>query len=120
MLSHWLQSEKASRLFLYSAWIIVCVGIFMAFMMTSWFAGIEALHGRRFLLRLLGGTLGIVGAPAALVIWFGMAAFCARVDRSTFGTKTLWFIVFLVTAWFGAVIYFFAVYRKTVQLAVPA
>jgi len=41
-MSQWLRSGKAHTLFLYSAWVVVCVGTFMVFMLTPWFSEIEA------------------------------------------------------------------------------
>ncbi len=42
-MSQWLRSSKASTIFLYSAWIVVCMGVFVIFMLTPWFQQIEAL-----------------------------------------------------------------------------
>ena len=114
-MSGWLRSEKVGTLFLYSAWIVVCVGIFMAFMASPWFWQIEAFREGELILRVLGGALGIAGGPAALILLFGMAAFCVREDNSPIGEKIRWFLVFFATACFGAALYFFAVYRKRVR-----
>ena len=111
----WLKSEKAQSLFLWSARIVVCVGIFMAFMATPWFWRIESFRIGEILLRGLGGALGILGAPAAIFLLFGMAEFYFRHDRSPSSDKALWFIVVLGTAWFGAALYFFTVYQKQVR-----
>jgi hypothetical protein len=72
-MSGWLQSRKASALFLYVSWIVVCMGIFMAFMWTPWFRQIDSLRAGDLILRVLGGALGIAGAPAALIlmVWDG-------------------------------------------------
>jgi hypothetical protein len=117
MKASWLASKKMYYLFFYSSWMVVFLGVFMAFMVTPWFQQITAISGGEFFLRVLGGALGIAGAPAALIIFFGMAIFCIFVDRSSVGTKLLWFFFFFATACFGAAIYFFSVYRK---LASPA
>jgi hypothetical protein len=66
------------------------------------------------LLRLLGAPLGILGAPASLVVLSGMAAFCVREDNSPTTTKLFWFAVFFIIAMFGAAAYFFSVYQKQV------
>lgn len=117
----WLRSEKARRLFSLSAWIVVGVGVFMTFMLTPWFEQIESARGGVLFLRLLGAPLGILGAPASLILLFGMMAFCVREDRSSTSTKVLWFVLFLITAFFGAAAYFFVVYRKEIEAApVPA
>ena len=114
-MSGWLQSEKAFKLFLYSAWTVVCMGIFMAFMATPWFWQIDSFRPGDLILRVLGGASGIAGAPAALILWIGMAEFCLRHDKSPTGNKILWFTVFFATACFGSALYFFVVYRKRVR-----
>jgi hypothetical protein len=116
-MSQWLQSSKARTLFLYSSWAVICMGIFMLFMLSPWFQQIQAAPRGKLALQVLGGIVGAVGAPASLVIWFGMVAFCLRQDRSPAGTKVFWFILFFATAWFGSAAYFFRVYRKQVQAA---
>jgi hypothetical protein len=84
----------------------------MIFMMTPWFSEIEARPRADLFLRILGGALGVLGAPAALVLWVGMVAFCIRVDDSPVSAKIAWFILFFIAAWFGSAAYFFRVYRK--------
>jgi hypothetical protein len=93
------------------------MGLFMISMLTPWFKQIEALPRGEIVLRVLGGALGVGGAPASLIILFGMAVFCVREDVSPVSTKILWFVLFLTTAWFGATAYFFRVYRKQVRAA---
>lgn len=111
MSSRWLVSNRARALFLYSSWVVVGMGIFMLFI--PWFVQIQAVQ-IKLPLQVLGGALGVVGAPAALIIWFGMMIFCVREDHVS--SKVFWFILFFATAWFGAAIYFFTVYRKQVQM----
>ena len=115
MMSQWLRSNKARTLFLYSSWAVMCMGLFMIFMSTPWFDQIDKVRSTDFLLRVLGGALGIVGAPASLILLFGVAVFCLREDRSPIGAKILWFVLFFATACFGAAAYFFMVYRKQLQ-----
>lgn len=105
----WLRSEKAHRLFSWCAWIVAGVAVFMSFMLTPWFERVESIRGGLLFLRLLGGFLGVLGAPASLILLFGMMAFCVREDRSAFTTKILWFALFFATAFFGSAVYFFAV-----------
>jgi hypothetical protein len=111
----WLRSDRARILFSYSSWAVVCMGIFMIFMLTPWFQQIEALPRGDLFLRILGAPLGVIGAPASLIIWFGMIAFCLREDISPTSNKVFWFIVFFTAAWFGATAYFFAVYNKQLR-----
>jgi hypothetical protein len=71
-------------------------------------------------LQILGGALGLVGGPAALVLWYGMVVFCVREDQSAVSSKVFWFILFFATGPFGAAIYFFTIYRKKIELADPS
>jgi hypothetical protein len=120
-MSQWLLSSKARKLFSYSSWTVVCVGFFMLFMLTPWFQQIEASPRGDLFLRILASPLGILGAPAALIIWFGMVAFCVSKDRSSTATKILWFVLFFVAACFASAAYYFRVYRKQVEeTPVPA
>ena len=91
----------------------------MLFLISPWFEGVQALPKAKLALEVLGGTLGVVGAPASLVIWFGMITFCLREDDSRRSTKIFWLVLFFVIAWFGSAAYFFRVYRKQVQFASP-
>jgi hypothetical protein len=113
-MSQWLTSGVARKLLLYSSWAVVCMGFFMIFMLTPWFTQIEALPRGELTLRVLGGALGIVGAPASIIIWFGMVASCIFEGRSSGSVKVLWFLLFFTTAMFGAAVYFFKVYTKQV------
>ena len=113
-MSGWLRSSIAGKLFLYSSWAVVSMGIFMLFMLTPWFQQMQAVPWAKFTLQVVGGTLGVVGAPASVVIWFGMVIYCLSEDHVS--SKFFWFILFFGTAWFGAAIYFFTVYRKQVRM----
>jgi hypothetical protein len=87
----------------------------MIFMLTPWFSEIEARPSADLFLRILVSPLAILAAPASLIIWFGMVAFCILEDRSSAGVKVWWFVLFFATAMFGAAVYFFKVYKKQVQ-----
>jgi hypothetical protein len=93
------------------------MGIFILFVLSPWYQEIQEVPRARIVLQVLGGVLGVFGALASLIIWFGMAAFCLREDPSPVSTKIVWFVLFFVTAWFGSAVYFFRVYRKQVQAA---
>jgi hypothetical protein len=91
------------------------MGLFMLFMLSPWFQHTVAMPKGELFLRTLGGALGVAGALASLIIWFGMVAFCLREDCSPLSTKIFWFILFFTTGCFGAAAYFFIVYREQVQ-----
>jgi hypothetical protein len=94
--------------------MVVVVGIFMLFMITPLFSIISARPTGELVLRILGGTIGILGAVSALVIWPGMLLFWFQEDRSPAVNKAMWLILFFVAAWFGSAIYFLRVYSKQV------
>lgn len=111
-----LVSKRKYALFLYSAWVVVCMGLLIGFMLTPIFHQIDVGAKRYIFMQILGGVLGFVGVPASIIIFFGMASFCIREDVSPIGIKVLWFIFFFATAWFGAAVYFFTVYKKQVTV----
>jgi len=113
-MANWRGSRKLFTLFLYSSWVVVAVGLFFVFMATPWFRELQNRESALLILRGIGGILGILGAPASLVLLIGMAIFCVREDRSTVGVKVVWFLIFFSTACFGAAAYFFTVYRRQI------
>jgi hypothetical protein len=117
-MARWLRSERAMRLFSYSSKIVIGLGVFFVFMMTSWFGEVTQLKGGELSLRILGGFLGVLGAPAALIIWFGMLWFCLTQDGSDWDTRILWCFAFLVTGPFASALYFYTAYRKQIQYPV--
>jgi hypothetical protein len=75
-------------------------------MLTPWFSQIAANPSGLLTLRILGGAAGVLGAPASLVILFGMMTFCVREDNSSTSTKILWSIFFFFTApWFISLVF---------------
>jgi hypothetical protein len=111
-----LTGSRAYRLFKWSA---IWMGLVVTFL-----ALIVPLHDRiesndiaRLAFRVAGGCLGVVGAFAAFIIFFGMLIYLFRYDTSATKTKILWLVLFLATAWFGSSIYFWAVYRRQVHQA---
>lgn len=116
----WLVSKKANTLFLYSSWLIVYTGIFMAFMLTPWFRQIEALTMGKLVLEILVSPAALLGAPAVLINIIGMAIHCLTNNDFSIGTKILWSIFAFCTAPFGAAIYFFTVYRKQMKIFLEA
>jgi len=114
-MSHWLRSDKARRIFSWSSWVVVGLGIFFAFMLTPWYRKIETAPP--VVLSVLGGALGILSVTAIIVLIAGMAIFCVKEDRSRFSVKLSWFILFFLIAPFGSAIYYFFVYRKQVPVS---
>jgi hypothetical protein len=56
--------------FFFSAWVMVCVGIFMISMATPWFQEIEELPNGKLFLQVLAAPLALLGPPAALIIFW--------------------------------------------------
>lgn len=119
-MSRRVRSNKVPVLYFYSSWAVVCLAILMLFALTPWSKQVESLRGIKPLLYLLGGTVGVVGVPASIIIFLGMVVFCVRGDPSPIHVKILWFILFFATAMFGAVVYFFTVYLRQVRDAIPS
>ena len=99
-------------MFLYSVWAIVCLGMYILFEMTPWFLQIETFHVVGLVVYVLGIALSTVGEPAILIIYFGMTIYCIYQDRFSVGKKIALIIFILFTPPFGAILYFFTVYRK--------
>ncbi len=114
-MTSWRKSRTAFNLFWYSSWIVVSMGLLMAFMLTPWFREVQSFASGQLILRVIGGAAGVLGAPASLFLLFGMAIFCILEDSSRAGKKIGWFILFFATACFGAAAYFFTVYRRQAE-----
>jgi len=107
----WIESTVAYKAFLVSSWVILLLGIEFIFILTPWINLIQGPARGPFLVRTLGASIGVAAVAAGPVIFIGMAIFCGLKDCSPRIVKVLWFLLFLVTSVFGAVIYFFTVYR---------
>jgi hypothetical protein len=108
-----LKSSRACVLFRWSA---IWMGLVFAFLVL-----IVLMHDRiesnaiaKPVFQVLGACLGVVGAFAGLIIFFGMLIYLFRHDSSPTRMKVLWLLAFFVTAWFGSSVYFWAVYRRQV------
>jgi hypothetical protein len=93
------------------------MGFFMLFMLTPLFHRIEALPNGVLILRVLVAPLAVLGAPASLIICFGMVAFYITEDRSSTSAKIFWCLLFFLGAPFASAAYFFSVYRRQVAEA---
>jgi nitrate/nitrite transporter NarK len=107
-----LQSPRAQKLFWYSAWAVVCMGLFMALMLTPLFDRITAIPSGAAILRVIGGVIGVFGTIGAIIIWVAMLLFCFTESSASIAAKIAWTLLFLVAACFGSTAYYFAVYRK--------
>jgi len=64
--------------------------------------------------RTFSGLVGVMAAPSGIYVLVGMLWYWAKLDTSTPRQKTLWFLLFLVTGFFGTAIYSLTVYRRQV------
>jgi TM2 domain-containing membrane protein YozV len=112
---NWLESKAVSIVFLCSAidFSSLCAFVFLLAIpgVTQFLNSSVAKNP----LVVLFGVLAVVGIPSLLVLFFGMAIFCACVDRASVGTKAVWFVLFLVAGPIGSTVYYFAVYRGAIN-----
>jgi hypothetical protein len=109
---HWLLRRKSSQLFAASATIVLASGVFMfGLYLFSFKFPVESLNSNPIFVTVCL-TAAILTVPAALYILVGMICYWVRFDTSGRFNKTVWFVLFLVAAWYGASLYYFAVYRR--------
>lgn len=98
----WLISPIASKAFLFCTICVVAL--------TPFFMGSIDTTKMTFWQRLPWGTLGLVGGPAIIFLWFGMWRYWMRVDHSNALSKRAWFLVLLLGFWWGSALYNLCVY----------
>ncbi len=103
---NWLASPTAVKFFLIST-IFVVASIPLA---EGWIDITKTTLGIRLPLTILA----ILGTIAILSLWIGMWLYWIRLDGSGIWAKRAWFFVLLVGFWYGAVPYYFFVYRPQV------
>jgi len=111
MKNSWLVSKFAYNMFLYSVWAIVCLGLYIVFEMThgSNRSNISCTRSRRISIRCRIINCRRTSNPDHLL---GMAIYCICRDCSSVGKKIALIVFILFTPPFGAIVYFFTVYRK--------
>jgi hypothetical protein len=119
-MSRWLESKTMYMLFSCSAWVVVCLGIFMIFCLIYQFLQNKIFETDNLIAVVLGGAFIVVSSMALLIIIVGMAIHCLSNSNFSFGTKILWSIFAFFTAPFGAMIYFFTVYKKQAKVLLEA
>jgi hypothetical protein len=111
----WLESKTMFALFSGSAWLVVSLGTLMAFCLIVW-----GQQGKTFDMGNLVGEVFfaymVASIVAILTMISGMAIHCLFNRELTIGAKTSWSIFAFLTAPFGAVIYFFTVYKKQAKI----
>jgi hypothetical protein len=112
---NWLESKTASILFFCSAvaFLSVCALTFsIALPGIQHFLNSSSTNQFFAILFFAAAALAI---PSILLIFFGMAIYCAYMDDRSIGTKALWFALFLTTGPIGSTAYYFTVYRRHIQ-----
>jgi multisubunit Na+/H+ antiporter MnhG subunit len=112
MKSSWLESKTMFFLFSCSAWVVVCLGIFMVLSLIVWGQQTKSFQTTNNVIGVTLAALMVVIMIAILVIILGMAIHCLSNGDFSIGTKILWSIFAFFTAPFGATLYFFTVYKK--------
>lgn len=77
---------------------------------------VPALSGN---VRAIGASLGLVGALVSPVLLVGMVLYVWKFSESRSSVKMTWFVFIVITASFGASVYYFCVYRRMTSM-VPA
>jgi hypothetical protein len=112
---NWLKSKAASILFFCSAVALSCL----------WAVALPiAIPGvRQFLnsspalsfFAYLFIALCVVAIPSTLILFFGMAVFCACTSQASIGVKVQWFVLFFLSGPIGSTVYYFTVYRGYIR-----
>jgi hypothetical protein len=100
-------------LFSVASTIILITGVLMLALALSDTNTISLLETST-VFRTFCGVVGVVAAPSGIYVLVGMLWYWAKLDTSTTFQKTLWFLLFLLTGFFGLTFYSFVVYRRQV------
>jgi hypothetical protein len=115
----WLQQPRFETLFAVSDGIsslLLVLGV-VANIVLSYRGELFAQEGTVF--EILGTVVGVTGASAALYLWIGMGWYWLRLDHSPSFAKNFWFVTSLLLNWVGAIVYYFAVYRRAASTGAP-
>lgn len=97
----WLRSSNAASIF------VVCSAFTLA-LVPVLFGRVQ--RGGSFAYQAFWGSVGVVGAPATILLWVGMWKYWAQVDDAGRWAKRFWFLILLVGLWYGSVLYCYLVY----------
>lgn len=111
---NWLQSKPVSILFLLSVVVVLSLCGFTCLLAIPKVLQFLNASVAKNPLGILFAALVIMGIPSVVVLFLGMAIFCACMNHSI-RTKVLWFVLFFGTGPIGSAVYYFAVYRGYVR-----
>src|SRR5260370_39419526 len=109
--SDWLIRSGSVTLFSVSSAIVLAFGVIMIGV-SSYRGTTPSLLETATAFRILCGLIGVFAAPAGIYLFIGMLWYWAKLDPSPRYSKTLWFLLFLLTGFFGLAIYSLVVYRR--------
>jgi hypothetical protein len=112
--SDWFVRPRTVTLFTLASSIVLIAGVLMLGLYFSDAKTISLLETSTAF-RTFCGIVGVVAAPSMIYVLAGMLWYWAKLDTSTPLQKTLWFLLFLVTGFFGTAIYSITVYRRQVM-----
>lgn len=113
--TEWLTKSETARLFLVAS-VVVVLSLGFGFGLyglshTSVFSFLEG----SIIFRIFYASIGVIAAPSAILVLFGMLWYWAKLDSSPKLNKGLWFAFFLVTGFLGLSIYSLLVYQKRIR-----
>jgi hypothetical protein len=111
--SDWLVTPPSVMLFSVASTFILITGVLMLALALSDTNTISLLETST-VFRTFCGVVGVVAAPSGIYLLVGMLWYWAKLDTSRTFQKTLWFLLFLLTGFFGLAVYSFFVYRRQV------
>jgi hypothetical protein len=104
----WLMSKTAYLLFATATVVILAVSLAVALL------GIPAEDEVTPIARAIWGTGGVFGALSAFFLWDGMWHYWKVCDSSSRIMRRVWFLFLLLGVWYGAILYFLAIYSPSV------
>ena len=110
--SDWLKRPQIVTLFAFSSAIMLTSGVILIGLGVSSYRGTLSVLETSTALRTLCGLVGLFAAPAGIYLVIGMPWYWAKLDPSPWPSKTLWFLLFLLTGFFGLAVYSLVVYRR--------
>jgi len=108
----WLRKPRNIKAFSAASVVILASGMLVSAILVLPSRGALPLLEASTLFRTFCGLVGVLAAPAGIYLALGMVWYWAKLDPSPRFYKTLWFLLFLATSFFGLAIYSLFVYRR--------
>jgi hypothetical protein len=114
MWDEWLETRGASIFFGICVAALLAASI-LSYMARAGFTPYMFHGGLYWVAEILVDALAAIGAFGEISLWLGMWRFWVRLDKSSSGMKKFWFFVLLFGIWYGAAVYYFAIYRPRIS-----